>query len=450
MKKSLLAILAMGSVAGVAHAGIPVLGNDKGSVEVYGILDAAAGHVQHSLSVDPQFPGSVNPYSAVKNNGTVPSSVNGLFNGGLQASRLGVKGGLDVGNGIKAFFTLESGINAPTGQLTNAAGCLASNAGSATTACANSSVNGQLFGRQAFVGLSEETLGSLALGRNYAPFYTIAATYDPLQNSDLFSPINFSGTFGGGGGVSEDSRVDSSLKYTNKFGSFNYGALYKFGGSSQGTSAKSAFAINAGYEAGNIGVQAAYQAFNDAIKGGSGSIANTVAITNENTKAFMIAAKYKFTDAATAKIGYITYTLSAPSDPLNTAAPFGYSYYGQAIDPTAGKGVTNFSGASQTTHIIFLGGDYNLTEKLNLAAGIYNITPQQSNDYTPNAGTTTAKTGQASGTQNCVSLLADYHLTKTLDTYAGVMHTSFSGNAYPSAAYYTSNQVVALGARFKF
>lgn len=437
IKKSLLAILAMSSVASVAHAEIPVLGNDKGHVEVYGILDAAVGHVQHSLSVDPQFPGSVNPYSPVKNNGTVPSSVNGLFNGGLQASRFGIKGGMDVGNGIKAFFTLESGINAPTGQLTDAAGCLASNAGpagSATTACANSSVNGQLFSRQAFIGLSEETLGSLAVGRNYAPFYVIAATYDPLQNSDLFSPINFSGTFGGGGGVSEDSRVDSSLKYTNKFGPFNYGALYKFGGSSQGTSAKSAFALNAGYEEGNIGVQAAYQAFNDAIKGSSGAVANTVAITNENTKAFMIAAKYKFNDAATAKIGYITYTLSAPSNPLNTVGPnFGFNYYGQTI-----SAVTNFTGASQATNIIFLGGDYNLTEKLNLAAGFYNITPQQSDDLK-----------QKSGTQNCVSLLADYHLTKTLDTYAGVMHTSFSGNAYATGVY-TSNQVVALGARFKF
>jgi len=35
------------------------------NVTVYGTLDAAAGYVNHQLSVDPQFPGSVNPVSPV-------------------------------------------------------------------------------------------------------------------------------------------------------------------------------------------------------------------------------------------------------------------------------------------------------------------------------------------------------------------------------------------------
>lgn len=440
MKKSLLAVFAMSTVASVAHADVAVFGNDKIDVEVYGILDAAVGHVQHSLSVDPQFPGSVNPISPVKIKGT-PSSVTGVFNGGISDSRIGVKGGMDLGNDMKAFFTLEEGINLPTGQANDAAAALASNAGpagSATTASANSSLNGQFFNRLAFVGLSDGQLGSVALGRNDAPMYDIAKKYDPVQNADLLGPLGFSGSIGGGGGVSENKRIDSSLKYTNKIGPVNFGALYKFGGIAGAASAGSGFTLNGGYEEGNFGVQAAYQTFKDAVKGASGTVANTVAVTVLDTKAFMIAARYNF-GAATAKIGYETYTLSAPSKTLNTAAPFGFSYYGQTIDPTPGKGVTNFSSAPQTTNLGWVGGDYNFTEKFNLAAGLYDISLQQSGD-----------SKQLSGDQRILSLLADYHFTKSFDAYAGLMYSSFSGDQYPSATYYQSNSIVAAGVRFKF
>jgi len=452
IKKTMVAILAMSSVAGLAHADVALINNDQAHVEFYGILDAAVGEVQHSLSVDPQFPASVNPVNAVPQAGTkftnVPSSVTGLFNGGISDSRFGFKGSADLGNDFKGFFTLESGINVTTGRLNNAAGYLASNggpAGSATTAGANSSLDGQLFSRQAFVGLSYANLGSVALGRNYAPIYDIVKDYDPVQNAQLFSPFGFSGTYGGGGGVSEDTRVDNSLKYSNKIGPFNFGALYKFGGIAGATSAQSAFALNAGYEVGNLGVQAAYETFNDALKGSLGAVANTVAVTNYDTKAFMIAAKYKFNDAATAKIGYETYTLNTPSEALNTLLPGSVNYYGQAVNA-----VTNFSGSPQTTDIYFIGGDYNFTEKFNLAAGLYDIHLEQSADY---ALTASSITGQGSGDQRYLSLLADYHFTKTLDTYAGAMFSHFSGNNFASTAkatYYTSNNIVAVGVRYKF
>ena len=435
MKKSLLTVLVMSTVASAAHADVAVLDNGKVNVEVYGILDSAVGHVQHSLSVDPQFAASVNPVSPVKNNGTVPSSVTGMFNGAMQDSRIGVKGSVDLGNDMKGFFTLEEGFNLPTGQVNDAAAAMASNSptATATTASANSSLNGQVANRQAFAGLSDAKWGSIAVGRNYAPMYPLVKAYDPVP-SDLFSPIGFSGTYGGGGGVSENTRVDSSLKYTNKVGSFNFGTLYKFGGTAGATSAKSGFTLDGGYEEGSFGVQAAYQAFNDALKGAPGAVANTVTVTNYDTKAFMIAAKYKFNDAATAKFGYETYTLSAPSEAIATAA---FSYYGKTINAP-----TNFSSAPQTTHIVWVGGDYNLTEKLNLAVGLYDVSLQQSDDLV-----------QKSGDQRYLSLLADYHLTKALDTYAGLMHASFSGNAFPTtgaSAIYSSNLVSAVGVRFKF
>ncbi len=421
--------------AGVAHADIQVLGNDKGSIDVYGIADAAVGEQTHSLSIDSQFPGSVVPVGAYKI-ATTPSSVTGLFNGGISPSRFGVKGDMNIGNGMKAFFTFESGVNVTTGRLSNAAGCLADNSGpgGATTDCANSSINGQLFSRQAFVGLSDEQYGSLALGRNYAPFFDIASVYDPVQNAQLFSPLGFSGTYGGGGGVSEDTRVDGSLKYSNKIDSFNFGALYKFGGVASEYTASSGFALNAGYEQGNIGIQAAYELFNDAVKGVTSSTANEVGVQIYDTKAFMIAAKYKITPAATAKIGYETYTLSAPSHGAGVLPAF-TSFYGQNIAPGGINYEANY--AASTTHIVFAGGDYNFTKAFNLSAGVYDIKALQS-------------ASQASGDSRYLSLLADYHITKSLDTYVGLMHSIYSGDAYPSSIYYTSNQITAAGLRFKF
>jgi len=390
------------------------------------------------LSVDPQFPGSVNPVTPVDRT-KVPSSVTGLFNGGISPSRVGIKGGADIGEGKKVFFTLEEGFNLPSGQVSNAAAALAANGGTATTLAPNSSVNNQLFNRQAFVGISDIDLGSLAVGRTYAPIYDICVSYDPVQDSGLFSPLGFSGGYGGGGGVSEDARVDNSLKYSNKIGSFNFGASYKFGNSSVGDGAtKSAYALNAGYDEGCFGIQGAYQAFYDVLKGAPGRAANTVALTNYNTTAWMIAAKYKVTSDATLKIGYERYTLGAPSDQLSTTAGSSYfvsNYYGQQI-----SGLTNFSKPDQTTHIVFGGGDYNFSDKFNVAAGIYDVRMEASSD-----------SGQKSNGLLFLSLLADYHVTKTFDTYAGVMYASYTGDTYgDSTIYYPSNTITAVGVRYKF
>ena len=321
----------------VAHADINAVGNDKVNIELYGILDVAYGTVQHSLGINSQYAQSVNPVNptAINSSGSTiaPSTQSGFFNGGLQDPRFGIKGGYDFGDGLTAFFSLEEGVNLTTGQANNSAAALAQNGGVATTAATGGSLDRQLFNRQAFVGLSDEKLGSLALGRNYAPIYDVASQYDPVQYAQLFSPLGFSSTYGGGGGVSEDVRVQDSLKYTNKIGQVNFGALYKYRGTVGDTTAKSAYAVNAGYIEGNLGVLAAYQVFTDALKGSAGAAANTVAVSAYDTKAFIIAAKYNFNDAFKAKIGYETYTLSAASDSIGaTASPlFTLSYYGQSI-----------------------------------------------------------------------------------------------------------------------
>lgn len=84
--------------------------------------------------------------------------------GQQQGSRWGVRGTEDMGNGLKAVFQMEAGLNMKTGAAAQ---------------------GGLAFGRQSWVGLSG-SFGSVRLGRQYSPLDDIAGivgtkTYDVLS-----------------------------------------------------------------------------------------------------------------------------------------------------------------------------------------------------------------------------------------------------------------------------
>jgi len=406
------------------------------SVELYGVLDAAVGTVNHSLSADPNFPATVNPASPTKT--FVSNSVSGLFNSGITPSRFGIRGTEDLGGGVKAIFTLEDLFNINSGTVSNAAASLANNRpltaanAASSTVSANSSVNGQLFSGQAFVGLSDSSMGTVTLGRQLVPMAAITANYDAVQNAQLFSPLGFSGTYAGGG-VSEDKRADNSVKYTNKFGDFNVVGLYKFGQVAGNSSAGTGYSVGAGYEANGFGIQAAYEDFKDVLRTSNSAVIGDINVTNFDTTAYMIAGKYAFGDAKVVA-GYESFKLKAPSTSfanLGLSAIYGY----QIGNPLAG----DFTGADQTTDVVWAGGDYNFTPAFNLAVGFYDIQPKASSD-----------SKQLDGNVYEYSLIADYHFTKRTDVYAGMMYSQFKGNQYPSATYNTSNYIYAVGLRTKF
>ncbi|NYH17157.1 putative porin [Paraburkholderia bryophila] len=69
-----------------------------------------------------------------------------LASGDAQGSRWGLKGAEELGGGLKAIFQLENGFDVNSGRLNQ---------------------GGRMFGRQAFVGISSDTFGSLTFGRQY-------------------------------------------------------------------------------------------------------------------------------------------------------------------------------------------------------------------------------------------------------------------------------------------
>jgi predicted porin len=114
-------------------------------------------------------------------------------------SRWGITGKEDLGGGLKAIFTLESGMAMNTGALQK---------------------GGRLFGRQAFVGLESDRFGTLALGRQMTPMYRYFLALDPLGYSSY-------------GFCAQDAqfvgRADNAVSYLGHAGPFELNAMYSFG-----------------------------------------------------------------------------------------------------------------------------------------------------------------------------------------------------------------------------
>ena len=145
MKKSLIAIAALAAV-GAASA--------QSSVTMYGLADVNLGYSKDTVTV-------TTPDGSDK----LTNRKTGFQSGGLQGSRLGVKGVEDLGNGLKAVFNYELGFDAINGAFTD------------------NSKDGIGFSRRAVVGL-QGGFGSVLFGKDYTPLYNlITATSADGQSS---------------------------------------------------------------------------------------------------------------------------------------------------------------------------------------------------------------------------------------------------------------------------
>lgn len=132
MQKKLIAL----AVAGLTS--VPAFAADS-AVTLYGIVDMG-----YSWRGD-------NYVDGVK-------SRSGFDSGQLSGTRLGVRGYEDLGNNLKAIFTLEAGIAADTGGSTQ---------------------GGLAWGRQTWAGLDWQG-NKLTLGRQYTPQFNMYAVYEPF------------------------------------------------------------------------------------------------------------------------------------------------------------------------------------------------------------------------------------------------------------------------------
>jgi len=203
MKKSLIALAALASVAGVAQAQ---------SVEMYGLLDT--GYFMYEST----GAGQKQKMNAVGNLNSANGS--GYFNG----SRFGMRGNEDLGGGTKASFVIEYGVNFGT----SASGAAA--AGGAGTGVSNDQALANM--RQGYLQLESKELGQLRIGSQYA-------LIDPTSDALASKQADFGGTNAGQGAHSllkfneaAFARAPAAIGYaTPTFGGVTARVLYNPSGS---------------------------------------------------------------------------------------------------------------------------------------------------------------------------------------------------------------------------
>ncbi|HSW03819.1 porin [Aquabacterium sp.] len=203
---------------------------------LYGLVDAAVERIDHV---------GANAGSLTR----MPSTT------GSFPSRWGLRGSEDLGDGLKAVFTLEAGFGPDTGV---------------------SGQGGRMFGRQAFVGLSGGW-GTVSAGRHYTMLFW------SLLEADVIGPMVFA--IGSLDSYVPNTRVDNALSYRGKFGDLSAGATFSFGRDSANPAPNNPAGTNCGgelatdskacrewsvllkYDQPSWGVAAAI----DTLKGGAGS-----------------------------------------------------------------------------------------------------------------------------------------------------------------------------------
>jgi general bacterial porin, GBP family len=388
-KKTLIFAAATAAVAGSAQA--------QSSVTLYGLVDAGLTYVSNEVNGNSQ----IQPDGHV----TGGKAMVGMTSGNVQPSRWGLRGAEDLGGGLKAVFTLESGFNVANG----------------------STVTSSLFNRQAFVGLSSNDYGALTLGRQYDSMI------------DYVAPMSATGSWGGtyfahpgdDDNLNSTFSINNSVKYQSvNYSGFSFSALYGFSNQAGGFADNRAYSVGAGYNYGGLRVGAAYLQLQGLNSGnGNGAVQDLPAFTTatlpgiQNQRTWGLGASYAF----------------------------GPALFGAVF--TQSRFQDNVADASVRYNNFEVNARYDFTPAFYVGAA-YTYTQALRN--TPGSGSTNNRASH----WNQFGLQADYALSKRTDIYAesvaqigasntaGTNSTQINGTDYPSAS--KSQVVVSTGIRHRF
>jgi predicted porin len=393
MRKTLLALVAVGVFIDTAHA--------QSSVTLYGIVDTAI---------------------AYSNN--IGGHHNFFMNSGnLQGSRWGLRGTEDLGGGLKAIFVLENGYNAFTGALGQ---------------------GGDLFGRQAFVGLQSTQFGSITLGRQYD---SVVDYTGALEVGSQWAS-GYAAHPGDLDNMNNTNRVNNALKFTSaSYSGFTFSGLYSLGGQAGQFNRNQIWSFGAGYASGPLVLGAGYLNVKDPNYSFFGNNANSrTATTTPSASNFGVSRVISgYASAHTMQV------IAAAGAYTLGAATIGATYSNaqfKDLGSEAGAGLVPAGGFTSGT------GKFNNVE-VNFK---YQLTPAfllgAAYDYTKGYGLGNAKYHQG-------VIGADYFLSKRTDLFVDAVYQHASGtdstnhaavaNINQLSPSSTSNQVAALvGIRHKF
>jgi predicted porin len=337
MKKSLIA-LAVLAASGAAMA--------QSSVTLYGRLDASLAQTSKEVT-------GLNAVGKVKQTGIDSSNLNTTF--------WGLKGSEDLGGGLRANFTLESGFAIDTGV---------GNAG--------------LFERKAVVGLSG-AFGAVDLGRNYTAYDTLRGATNNVYDSNFAT----TGTVWGNGIKDYANRTSNSVIYNSpSFGGISGAVAYAFGENKQVApnvgDATDTLSLHIKYANGPLLVGYAYQ---------EEKLTQAVNTPSDKIKYNLVGASY---DLGMAKlVGSYNQaknnTLKDKEYQVGVSVPFGAAAVAAGYSNSKSEG---FNANNKGTGASLV-GTYNLSKRTTVYAG-YEATKVDSN----NAATTTKLTNFATGVRH--------------------------------------------------
>ena len=477
----LLSSLAAAGVAQAQTAAAPAKAPDSSltwnGITLYGIVDVGLQYQTHGVPISDYFPaGSESIISKNSNH-----SITGVTPNNLSQSRIGLSGIEPImDTGVSFVFRLETFFNPQSGNLSDALRSQVLNNGRSLASqgtTVDSSVAGQIFAGAAYAGFSSKEFGTLTFGRHVTPLADGIAKYDPMGAAQAFSVIGFSGTAGGGGDT-ENRRLDQSVKYTGKFSFVHLGALYQFNGSNGGSN--TAFQANVGADfLGSGSVDAYYAKKKGAVATASlsatqvnqlsgvpqtdpltgdpipvctatppagskappcVSVDNALAATISDNTTYSLMALYGF-GPVKVYAGYEHIKFENPDSPISA----GYITIGGYQLAFANN--TAYT-SPKTLEVLFGGAKWSVTDQFELTAAYYGYR-QKAFATGANAGCDTAANAACKGELNALSLLADYKFTKRFDSYLGTM---WSGVEDGLANGYLNKSTVTTtaGLRFRF
>lgn len=370
----------------------------QSNVTLYGVLDVPIEFVTHMASSAP----TVNPTTGAITQQSGGNRVSLLASGGMAGPRWGMRGSEDLGGGLKAIFAMESGFGVDDGK---------------------SQQSGRLFGRQAFVGVESQSLGTLTFGRQYTSMFDAFQNFGPLTYAATYEPLIPL--------VGSNFREDNMLKYSGVFGGLKAAAHWSFGAGAGASGTNVLAGGGAGEVPGHFRDNTAY---GGTLIYGSGPLGLSVAYDQWNPAV---------TTGNAGRVRKAGAAVSYALGPVKLMA--GYRW---------GNSETSSGTTLLRDDMFWTGAQYQATSSLMLKLGYY-----YDNVKTLRVGAAAPAVNPANPWQ--VSFVADYELSKRTDLYLATAYAKNSGLNFDTSAngfqtgYWLSqgsdNQFgAAIGIRHKF
>jgi hypothetical protein len=439
----------LGALLGLTFAGTTAWAQVKdplpdslslGGVTLYATIDVGYAYQSNGVPLSSQYLGGLE-YQAFTTTRNFSGSQSTLAESGLEQSKIGLR----VSEPIAGDFTLtartDTGFNPLSGQLVDACGSIASNAGKAQgqqTANADSSRCGQPFNGVIWGGVSHPIYGALSIGRQNSLQLDALSLYDPQALSYAFSFLGYSG-FNAGGGSTEGARWDNSVRYAYQNGPAHVYVMYSNGGLDTGVFGKS-YAGDIGAVVGGLSVDAVYEHVKGAVnlRSAFDDVANPIPTPG--------LAAYISNNTSYNLMGKYTFDVGDPAQKTKLTVYAGYTHIQKAHgDYTDGTSQNNYQlsvginiNDSAEYSMEWLGAKYALASGWNFTAALYHINQNSwsiglGTDGNNNIGCSGAGL-LCSGDFKEASFVADYIINKHYDAYAGVNYSEVTdglANGFP-------------------